>query len=57
MSVLGVPVVLVAVTLGILLANTVGARAKADPWLSIAAGPLLPNVIAEGAGAGGTSGI
>ena len=38
---LGIPVVLVAVALGILLANTVGAPARADPWLSFASGPLL----------------
>jgi uncharacterized integral membrane protein (TIGR00698 family) len=40
-SVLGVPVVLVAVALGILLANTVGAPARADRWLSFASGPVL----------------
>lgn len=41
MNVLGIPVVLVAVALGILLANTVGPPARADRWLSFASGPLL----------------
>lgn len=41
MSLFGIPVVLVAVALGILLANTVGPPARADPWLAFASGPLL----------------
>lgn len=41
MTVLDIPVVLVAVALGILLANTVGAPAVADRWLSFASGPIL----------------
>lgn len=41
MNVLGVPVVLVAVALGILLANTVGVPARAGRWLTFASGPVL----------------
>ncbi len=37
----GIPVVLVAVALGILLANTIGTPARAAPWLVFASGPLL----------------
>jgi len=37
----GIPVVLVAVALGILLANTVGTPGRADAWLAFAAGPVL----------------